>query len=462
MFDYRAGRRELVLAFGSFRLLTGQRLLLEADKPLRLGSRALDILLALLERPGELIGKNELLARVWPDMAVVEDNLTVHVAALRRVLGDGKGLARYIVNTPGRGYRFVAPVEQQLDGSSGLAAARSLPKRLTRLIGREAEIAKLLRATQAGRLATVTGPGGVGKSAVALETAERLEPHFEHGTRLADLAEAEGERAVCTAIAAALGLDPGTGDPVPRLLGALMDRRMQLVLDNCDPAIDLLATLIPVLLGAAPGLQLIVTGREALRLEGEQVLRLPPLAVPPPGDGLTAAQALSFPAVALFAERAVASSECFALTDDRAPAVARLCRALDGIPLALLLAAAQIDIFGTAGLAARLQDGAEILGPGLRNAPARQRSLRASFDWSCRRLSEAEISALRLLAGLADDFRLDEAIAALPSIGAAAEIFAGLVAKSLISVDLSGPIARYRLFRTIRPFAHCTAAKPPA
>jgi predicted ATPase/DNA-binding winged helix-turn-helix (wHTH) protein len=447
----------LVLAFGAFRLLTGQRLLLEADKPLRLGSRALDILMALLERPGELIGKHELLARVWPDMAVVEDNLTVHVAALRRVLGDGKGPARYIVNTPGRGYRFVAPVEQQLDGSVGIAAERCLPARLTRLIGREAAIAKLLHATQAGRLTTLTGPGGVGKSVVALDAADRLDPHFEHGTRRVDLAESEDERSVCMTIAAALGLDLGTGDPVPRLLGALTDKRMLLVLDNCDPAIDLLAPLIPVLLGAAPGIHLIVTGREALRLEGEQVLRLPPLAVPPQGDGLTAAQALSFAAIALFVDRAANSSECFALTDATAPAVARLCRALDGIPLALLLAAAQIGIFGTAGLAAWLRDGPEILGPGLRNAPARHRSLRASFDASSRRLSGTETAALQHLAGFADDFRLDEAIAALhagvPPIGAAAEIFAGLVAKSLISVDLSGPIARYRLFRTVRPFA---------
>lgn len=431
--------------------------MLDADKPLRLGSRALDILIALLERPGELIGKNELLARVWPDMAVVEDNLTVHVAALRRVLGDGKGPARYIVNTPGRGYRFVAPVEKQLDGFNGIAAAPNLPKRLTRLIGREAEIAKLLRAAQAGRLTTITGPGGVGKSAVALDVAERLDPHFEHGARAIDLAETEDGRSVGVAIATALGLEPGAGDLVPRLLGALADKRMLLVLDNCDPAIEPLAPLISSLLSAAPGIQLIVTGQEALRLEGEQVLRLAPLAVPPEGDGLTAEWAMRFVGVALFVDRAADSSGCFALTDETAPAVARLCRALDGIPLALLLAAAQIGIFGITGLADRLQDGSEILGPGLRMAPARHRSLRASFDWSCRHLSEAETSALELLAGLADDFRLDEAVAALrtvvPPIDDAAEIFAGLVAKSLISADLRGPIARYRLFRTVRPFA---------
>jgi predicted ATPase/DNA-binding winged helix-turn-helix (wHTH) protein len=442
----------LVLAFGSFRLLTGQRLLLDADKPLQLGSRALEILLALLERPGELIGKNELLARVWPNLAVVEDNLTVHVAALRRVLGDGKGPARYIVNTPGRGYRFVAPVEQQRGGFAPLPATDSLPKRLTRLVGREAEIAKLLRAALAGRLTTITGPGGVGKSALALEAAERLARHFEHGTGLIDLAE------------------PDDGNAVAQRLGALADKRMLLVLDNCDPAIDALAAPIAALLSTAPGLHLIVTSREALRLEGEQVLRLSPLAVPPPGDGLTALQALGFAGIELFVDQAAASSAGFALTDETAPAVARLCRALDGIPLALQLAAAQIDIFGTAGLAARLQGNPEILGPRWRNAPARHRSLRACFGWSGRRLSEAETSALQLLAGFADDFRLDEAVAVLRSVvspvDAAAEIFAGLVAKSLISVDLTGPVARYRLFRTVRPFVltrqHGTDATPPA
>jgi len=441
----------LVLAFGSFRLLTGQRLLLEADRPLRLGSRALEILMALLERPGELIGKNELLARVWPNLAVVEDNLTVHVAALRRVLGDGKGPARYIVNTPGRGYRFVAPVQQQRGGF----ATDSLPKRLARLVGREAEIAKLLHATRAGRLTTITGPGGVGKSALALETAERLAPHFEHGTSLIDLAESG---------------DGNLRDPVLRLLDALTDKRMLLVLDNCDPVIDSLAPPIAALLSAAPGIHLIVTSREALRLEGEQVLRLAPLVVPPQGDGLTAVQALGFAGIELFVDQAAAGSVGFTLTDGTAPAVARLCRALDGIPLALQLAAAQIDIFGTAGLTARLQHHPEILGPRLRNAPARHRSLRACFDWSSRRLSAAETSALQLLAGFADDFRLDEAVAVLRAAGSpvdsAAEIFAGLVAKSLISVDLTGPIPRYRLFRTVRPFAltrqHCTDATSPA
>ncbi len=417
-----------MLVFGSFRVLTGQRLLLAGDQPVRLGSRALDILLALLERPGELIGKHELLARVWPDMAVVEDNLTVHIAALRRVLGDGIGAARYIVNTPGRGYRFVAPVER--------LRAHDLPPRLARLIGRDAELARL---ASAGRLTTITGPGGVGKSALALEAARR-----DQDPRLIDLAESADEPSVCAAIAA------GLGPP--------SDARRLLVLDNCDPAIEALARLIPGLLTAAPGLHLVVTSREALRLDGEQVLRLAPLAVPPLGDGLTAAQALGFAAVELFAERAAAG---FALTDATAPDVARLCRALDGMPLALLLAAAQLGIFGLAGLAARVQSGSEILGPGLRNAPARHRSLRASFDWGKPRLSDAEILALQRLAGFADDFRLDEAVAAV-----SAEIFAGLVAKSLVAADLTGPVARYRLFRTLRPFAlsprHGSAAKRPA
>jgi predicted ATPase len=282
---------------------------------------------------------------------------------------------------------------------------------VARLIGREAELVRLQRA---GRLTTITGPGGVGKSALALEAAARLDPD----ARSVDLAEAADLAA----------------------LGPLAARRGVLVLDNCDPAIEALAALIPTWLGAAPELRLIVSSREALRLEGEQVLRLAPL------DASAS--------VELFAERIAGG---FTLTDATAPEVARLSRALDGIPLALILAAAQIGIFGLAGLAARLQD---IEGPALRNAPARHRSLRASFEWSRQRLSAAEADALAILAGFADDFRFDEAVAAVP-----AELFAGLVAKSLIAVDLGGPIVRYRLFRTIRPFVsprHGSAARRPA
>ena len=422
-----------MLAFGSFRLLTGQRLLLQAGKPLRLGNRALDILMLLLERPGELVGKDELLARVWPNVLVVEDNLTVHVAALRRALGDGKGAARYIVNAPGRGYRFVAPVERQAEYPAADAAAPGLPPRLTRLIGREAELAKLLQSGRSRRLTTITGPGGVGKSALALEAAERLAPQFEHGARLVDLAAPD--------------------DPLSTLGAALADKRMLLVLDNCDPVIDPLAPLVVALLRAAPGVRLIATSREALRVEGEQLLRLAPLAVP--REGVTPEGALSFGGIELFVDRATAHSSDFALTDATIGPVIRLCRLLDGLPLAIALAAARIDVFGAAGLADRLPDGLDLLAPGLRTAPDRHQSLRACFDWSRRFLSEAESLALRLLAEFPDDFTLEEAMAALP----APELLAGLVAKSLVAADLGGPAARYKLLQTVRS---CALALPAA
>ena len=195
------------ISFGPFRLVGARRLLLEGDKPVRLGSRAFDILAALVERAGEVVGKEELVARAWPQTFVEESNLKIQVSALRRVLGDGQNGQRYIVTVTGQGYNFVAPVRIEKPSSipappaGASAAPHNLPFAVARMIGREEASAALLSRLSRERLVTIVGPGGIGKTTLALAVAERMIASYEHGVWLADLASLADPRLVPQAIA---------------------------------------------------------------------------------------------------------------------------------------------------------------------------------------------------------------------------------------------------------------------
>jgi predicted ATPase/DNA-binding winged helix-turn-helix (wHTH) protein len=456
------------ISFGSFRLFPAQRLLLDSGNPLRLGSRALDILIALVESAGELVGKTELMARVWPDTIVVEDNLTVHVAALRRALSDGIGGNRYLITIPGRGYCFVAPVteedvEQWPSPPASARYAHNLPGFLTRLIGRRGTMSRLIEQSPAQRLLTIAGPGGIGKTSVALAVAEELVPKFEHGVWMVDLAPVRDPRYVPSALSAALGLQGPSGDPMPGLLGVLNDKNMLLLIDNCEHLIEAAADLAVSVLRHAPGVRILATSREPLRVEGEQVHRLSGLESPPPSALLTAAEALAFPAVQLFVERGAASMGEFELDDADAPLVAEICRKLDGVPLAIEFAASRIDALGVRGIAARLEEGLSALTGGRRAALPRQHTMRATLDWSYGLLSEREQAVLRRLSIFAGSFTLRAAAAVaadavLPE-GEIVDQVLELVAKSLIMADVRGADPRLRLLETTRAYARMKLAE---
>jgi DNA-binding winged helix-turn-helix (wHTH) protein len=283
-------------------------MLLEGDKPLRLGSRALDILIALVERAGELVGKDELLARVWPSTFVEEANLRVHVGALRKVLGDGRSGHRYISNVPGRGYCFVADVTRlQLRQSPDAAApgprhTDNLPAPLTRMIGRLDTINILAGQLQQRRFVTIVGPGGIGKTTVALAVAEYLVDSYEHRACFLDVASLTDPLLLPSALASALGNSMLSGDPVPSLIAFLRDKDMLLVLDSCERVVEAAAAVAEEVFKHASRVHLLATSREPLRAKGEHVHRLPPLAIPPSSPGLTANDALRFSAVQLFVE----------------------------------------------------------------------------------------------------------------------------------------------------------------
>jgi predicted ATPase/DNA-binding winged helix-turn-helix (wHTH) protein len=451
------------ILFGPFRLIPEQRLLLEGERPVRLGSRAIDILIALAERAGEQVSKRDLMARVWPDTNVVEANLAVHVAGLRRALGDGQSGRRYIVNVPLRGYSFVAPVKVADDLGSptprvtATVPLHNLPANVTRLIGRDEDVSKLARELRLHRLLTIVGAAGIGKTAVALAVADELIPDYEHGIWLIDLAPIADPRLVPTALASALRLEIRSDDPLRDLIAAVSDRRMLLMLDNCEHVIDEAAALAAAILRGARDAQILATSREPLRVEGERVRRLSPLASPPLTVRLSAAEALEFAAVQLFVERAAATASEFELNDGNASTVGDICRRLDGLPLAIELAAARVDSFGVTGLAARLDDRIRVLTRGLRGTLPRHRTLAAALDWSYQLLGPEEQTLFRGLAIFAGGFMLEaaQAVAAEPERDFLdiADMIANLVTKSLVQTDAGGPEIRYSLLETMRAYA---------
>ena len=452
-----ASPAEPAIAFGPFRLFPTRRLLLEGETPVRLGSRAFDILVVLVERAGELVGKDELMARVWPNTFVDASNLKVQVAGLRRVLGDRRGSHRYLATISGRGYRFVAPVTSAEGPARPVTRAHNLPAPIACMIDRIDAVAALTAQLSRHRLVTIVGPGGIGKTTVALAVARKLFEVGDQGVRFVDLASTRDPDQVPGVLADALGVKIRSEDPTSELIAALQDKALLLALDNCEHVIDTIAPLAVRILRGASEVRILATSREPLRAEGEHVHRLPPLESPPRSAGLTAAAALAFPAVQLFVERAAASLGEFELCDEDAPLVADICRRLDGVPLAIELAAARIDALGVRGFAAHLDDALQLLTGGCRQARSRHHSLRANLDWGYDLLRDDERMVLRRLAILADGFSLEaaSAVAASAEIGAPGVVacVANLVAKSLIAADVGGPIQRYRLLETTRSYA---------
>jgi DNA-binding winged helix-turn-helix (wHTH) protein len=304
------------ITFGPYRLSPTERLLERNDFAITIGSRALDILIALIERAGEIVSHRDLIRRVWPNMVVEEANLRVHVGALRKVLRDGDGGARYIANIPGRGYCFVAPIRRStMPDTQPLRAAparrsipnHNLPPRLSRIIGRGETIAALLAMLASYRFVSVIGPGGMGKTTVAISVAHDLLSEFGNAIFFVDLASINEDALVLTEVTSVLGVRSHSPDPWPDLLAFLGRQRVLLVLDNCEHVIAGAAALTERLYSEAPNVHLLTTSRESLRVEGEHVHLLRPLDHPPHDADITTERILAAPAVQLFMERAAAS-----------------------------------------------------------------------------------------------------------------------------------------------------------
>jgi predicted ATPase/DNA-binding winged helix-turn-helix (wHTH) protein len=446
--------------FGTFRLVPSQRLLLDDDKPVRLGSRAFDILLALVERAGETLGRDELTAKVWSDTTVDEGALRVHLTALRKALGDDGESPRYIATVRGQGYRFDATVTRHVIDPPRAAAAPAngyLPALLTPIIGRERVVAALTEELKRRRLLTIVGPGGIGKTTVSVAVGRAAQADYRDGVWFVGLASLPTPDLVPLAVGTALGLSSQGIDSAADVVARLRDRQALIILDSCEHVVGAAAVLTESILRSAPGLRVLATSREPLRAEGEWLHRLASLEVPPETNNMTAQAALRYSAVQLFDERGRAAIEGFVLADADVPAVQEICRRLDGVPLALELAAARLDAFSMAELAARLDSRFAVLSNGHRTALPRQQTLRATVDWSYGLLSETEKRVLRRVAVFQGEFTLDGA-AAVASDSASAphaveQCVGDLVDKSLIVTELGEGVSHYRLMDTTRAYA---------
>ena len=463
--------------FAEFVCLPRRRQLLKGGNRVPLNSRAFDILVALLKARGGLVSKDDLVAAAWPSTYVAEGNLRVHMAALRKALHAHGADEKLICTVPGRGYCLVTPVLSAPSappaGPNGSGSfATGLPASLTRMFGRDELVGALAQQVVQRRFVTIVGPGGIGKTKVAVATARAIAASYPDGVHFVDLTPVADPAAVPAVLAQALGC-AASAPPTPAELDRhLAGKRMLVVLDNCEHLVDVMASLLEPLSRAtsahARRIDFLATSREPLRIAHEWVRRLPPLESPPETGSLAAAEALAYPSIQLFVDRVSASDATYELTDASAATVARICRKLDGIPLAIEMAAGRVEAFGIEGLAAQLDAPLRLLSGGRRTAHVRHQTLSGLLDWSYDTLSDPERAVFRRLAVFPLEFTLRAACAVAGGAGQdlnqdldqaldhdldVMENVATLVAKSLVLADVSDPTARYRLLATTRTYA---------
>ncbi|MBR0695641.1 winged helix-turn-helix domain-containing protein [Bradyrhizobium lablabi] len=452
------------VTFGQFQLVPRHRALLHQGKPIPLGSRALDILIALVENAGEVVPKDVLLAQVWPGLSVEESSLRVHIAAIRRALRDGVDGARFISNVPNRGYSFIAPLQVRDENPhvvaqepAGVAGFSGLPLQTGAVIGRDELIRVLVAQQSERRLITIAGPGGIGKTTVALAAARMLTSTYADGVFFVDFSAISDNSFVPSTLSTAAGIALHPEEPVAHLVATLRGKRMLLVLDCCEHVITAVAEIVSAILRYTQNTSVLCTSREALRIDSEWVQRIPPLSVPPALRTLTASDAMRSPAVQLFVERAAERLGGYSLSDADAPFVAAICRKLDGIALAIELAAGRLDTVGIHDLAWQIDDRLRLLRNGRRTALPRHQTLRATLDWSYNRLASPEQLLLNRLSIFSGAFCSTAASAVCTGDELdetnIPELVSDLVEKSLVAATLDRPRVSYKLLETTRSYA---------
>ncbi len=434
---------------------------LRSGVPLALEPRTFDLLVYLMARPGELVTHAELLDAIWSDAAVTPHSLTQAVSQLRRALDDEARTATFIQTVHRRGYRWVAPVS--VDETASVApggrpdgvALRRLPARAGPLVGRDDLVERVARELRHVRLLTLVGPGGVGKTQLALEAGRQAETAFQEGALFVDLA-VETNAGVEHAVLRALRVVPAEGmSALDALAGALRDRSLLLMLDNCEHVAAACGTLATCVIGGAPRVHVLATTQQPLRVPGEVLVRVPPLAVPSAEWASSAGPGREgWPgSVSLFVDRARAANPDFDLTAANAASVADICRRLDGIPLALELAAARANVLTPAQIAGRLDERLQLLASPREAVPPRHQTLAATVEWSVGLLPDRARWVLAQLAVFSGGWTLDAAQFVVGADLTLIDDLATLVDRSLVTVDVDRLDARYRLLETIRLYA---------
>jgi predicted ATPase/DNA-binding winged helix-turn-helix (wHTH) protein len=457
-------RANLVYACDQWEIDLGRRELRARGIPVPLGGRAFEVVTVLVQSASEFVTKDHLMERVWPGAIVGEGTIHVHISAVRKALGPDRGLLK---TASGRGYRLLgswtpqqreaaAPVYSSPTRSSGSPPPNNFPPLITRLIGRTAACEFVRDLVSAYRVVTLTGPGGIGKTSLAIKAVRYLLPDFENGGWIVELASASDPNLVPSTVAATLGLKVAGEISAESVAHAIGGRHLLLVLDNCEHVIDAAANLAETLTRLCPRTTIVATSREILRIDGESVYRVPPLDVPALGQAAPDT-IMQYSAVELFVARTKALNASFSPHAEDLASIAAICRRLDGLPLAIELAAASAAALGIAQVAAGLRDRFALLTRGRRTALPRQRTLRATLDWSYELLPETERRLLRRLGVFAGGFTVDSAAAVMADAGLDAamvtDCIANLVTKSLIALDPASGATRWTLLETIRAYA---------
>jgi len=447
-------------SFGPFCVLPHARRLERDGARTQLGSRAFDILCILISRQGEVVSKGELMEKAWPGLTVEESSLRFHIAQLRRVLGGSQDAESYVTNVAGRGYCFVAPVVRAASPPARLdpvdeASHPNLPPRPARIIGREKDVRALTEHLITRRFVTLRGPGGIGKTTLAVDLAHAVSSQFSDGVRFIDLGSLKEANLVAVAAASSLGLVIPVGDPTTRLLDALHDRQILLVLDSCEHVIEAVSRLAEKIYQHAPRVSLLATSRESLDAEGESVFELASLGIPP-GNLESEAELSRYSSTRLFMECAVAAGYASTVTDADAEVVARICRKLDGMPLAIELVASRLSAHGLVEIDELIEGRLRLAWRGRRTAPPRHQSLSAALDWSYELIAPEERTLLEYLSIFPGPFTLQGARALaghLDDPDAVLIRLEQLVTKSLVASRPRSAQTSFRLLETTRAYA---------
>jgi predicted ATPase/DNA-binding winged helix-turn-helix (wHTH) protein len=462
----------LPFAFGDYSLDAGRRELLRGAELIALEPQVFDLLVYLVENRDRVVSKDDLLAAVWGGRIVSESTLTSRISAARKAIGDVGGERQLIRTIARKGLRFVGEVTESRAPSAATAVQtttavpqtenqsrypNNLPLRITAFFGREEDVSKVRALLAASNLITLVGAGGIGKTTLSLEIVSGILDRFEDGVWLVELAPIADPKLLPNAVADALGVleEPGRA-LLKTLLDFLRTKSLLIVLDNCEHLIEACARFVDAVLRVSARTRILATSREPLGISGESIWRVPSLPTPEADDRIGAADLVRFPAIRLFAERAKLARASFGITDHNAPLIAQICRQLDGIPLAIELAASRVKAMQIDQIVERLGDRFRLLTGGSRTAPPHQRTLRSTIDWSYGLLSEAERTLLRRLSVFAGGWTLGaaEAVCAEGDVFDVLDTLTQLLDKSLVILDERAAEPRYKMLETIRQYGH--------
>lgn len=455
---------DTLFVFDKYRFNPVKRQLLRDEETVPLGSRATDILGLLIQNAGNVVEHQTLINEVWPDTFVESTALRVHISAIRKALKDGNDQEKFIVNVPGRGYVFTAPIQRisRLQNNPTFSASLPwgngngrLPVRLNRLVGRDITVNAAVQRLRENSFLTIVGHGGIGKTAVALAVASQMSAEFDHNTHFIDLSAITNGNLVPIALANRFQIPLHGNDVWQLVCSSLHDQRALLIFDNCEHLVDDIANIAETIRHIAPDIAILATSREPLRADGEWLLHMSPLDIPQVGETYRAL--LQNPAVQLFIERARAADSQFETTPENVTIIGRLCRYLDGIPFTIELLATRVDLFGLEHLESVLDDRLLLQTQGRRTALPRHQSIRAMLDWSYQQFSETEQNVFARLAVFRGPFSLSEACSVagdnVITDKQVLQAVLNLTQRSMIERGTEEKAATYRLFGVSRSYA---------